>query len=229
MKAVVRVEIKMKKIEEKIPSEYTDAEIYEEEYRRTMRAVAEILHRLGERGLSFKVDRQLSKHINEGLLADMNAIRPSHVKRNDYYLPFWENYFKRIPRQGLNNLTKRPQWYHGSSGWSGKPTLPRRLERLRLGGIYGTIRLPFFYYHMDIRADPERQSLPRIQELTKLIIERLEDLYDKMDTVTALTKLEIKYWKEKLREAVKHVQDQSHWVGLELIQEAGFEVVVRDE
>ncbi len=219
----------MIEMEKKTIEECTDMELYEDEYRRTMRAVTEVLHRLGERGLSFKVDRQLSKHITEGLLADMNTIRPPHIKRYDYYLPFWENYFKRIPRQGLNNITKRPQWYHGSSGWSGKPTLPRRLERLRLGGIYGTIRLPFFYYHMDTRADPERQSLPRIQELTKRIIVRLEDLYDKMDTVTVLTESEIKYWKEKLREAVNHIQDQSHWLGLELIQEAGFDVIVRDE
>jgi len=209
-------------------NEYTDVELYEEEYRRTMRAIAEVLHRLGERGLSFRVDRQLSKHINEGLLADMNTIRPPQVKRDAYYLPLWENYFKRIPRQGLNNLTKRPQYYSSSLGWSGKPTLPKRLERLRLGGIYGTIRLPFFYYHMDIRADPERQSLPRIQELTKLIIERLEELYDKMDTVTVLTESEIKYWKEKIRESVKHIQDQSHWVRLELIQDAEF-VLCDDE
>ncbi len=217
----------MTEIEVNKPSEYTDSELYEDEYRRTMRAVAQVLARLGERGLAWRVDRQLSKHITKGLLTDMNTIRPSHTKRDDYYLPFWENYFKRIPRQGLNNLTKRPQYYNISLGWSGKPTLPKRLEKLLLGGIFGTIRLPFFYYHMDIRADPERQSLPRIQELTKLIIERLEDLYDKMDTADVLTESEIKYWKEKLREAVNYIQDNSRWVGLTLTQDAEF--VVCDE
>lgn len=194
-----------------------DAELYEEEFRRNMKGIAQALHDLGEFGLAWRVDSRLRTHIRK----KDDALHI--VARNDHWLSMWVGYLKRIPKQGLNNMTQKRRY--GSEVLS-VPTLPRRLKSICISqSWFGGHRLPFFYFHMDARAGHETENIPKVQELTKQIIERLEKLYENMDTITVLKESELQYWKEQVRYTILWIRRQSGWVGLELIQEAGFEVL----
>ena len=205
-------------------------ELYEEEYRRTMRSIILALHYMDERGLAWRVDSKLRTHIREKEEFKAKTLKQHQAHTDSYYLPRWIGYLKRIPKQGLNNRTKKPRPSSISRDeWTGTPTLPRRLRRICMTGLFDGVKLPFFYYHMEIRTSRNFKqhidSLPKIQEITKQIVERLEELYDKMDTVTVLSERELRYWKEAIRYTILYIRKNSGWVGLELTQEAEFEVL----
>lgn len=148
------------------------------------------------------------------------------LKKQSYWLPYWENYLKKIPKTGLNNLTKTKSYdWKGQKiiyDNGGKPTLPRRLEKIVVMGLFGC-GLPFFYYHMEmITHKKELKNLEKVQELTKLILEQLEVLYHKIDAVNVLSDKELEYWKLKLKETRLYIRKQSKFIGLKLIQEAEF-------
>ena len=74
----------------------------------------------------------------------------------------------------------------------------------------------------DIAAvQTEVDNLEKVQELTKQILVRLEELYENMDTITVLPPEKVKYWKEMLRNTELYIRKQSsRWIGLNLIEEA---------
>ena len=194
-------------------------ELYEEEYRRNMKGIVNALAELGEIGLAYRVKRKLEKYDRERAELRMRTLKPD----NDHWLPMWANYLKRIPKQGLNNMTQKARY--GPERRS-VPTLPRRLKSICISqSWFGGHRLPFFYFHMDARAGHETENIPKVQELTEQIIERLEELYKNMDTVTVLKESTLQYWKEQVWYTILWIKKQSGWVGLELIQEAGYEML----
>ena len=205
-------------------------ELYEEEYRRTMRSIILALHYMDERGLAWQVYKKLRNHIREKEEFEAKTLKQYQAHTDDTYLPRWIGYLRRIPKQGLNNLTKKPRSSLVSRDeWTGTPTLPRRLRSVCMTGFFDSVKLPFFYYHMEMRTSRNFKryvdSLPKIQEITKQIVERLEELYDKMDTVTVLSERELRYWKEAIRYTILCIRKKSGWVGLKLIQESGYEVL----
>lgn len=208
-------------------------ELYEEEYRRNMKGIIAALFNLGERGLGWKVDSRLKEHIRENDELKMRFITSDNTR----WLSMWVDYLKRIPKQGLNNLTRKTSWdirhaefrkQHGIE-WKGEPTLPRRLKSICISqSWFGGHRLPFFYFHMDARAGHEVETIPEVHTLTKQIIERLEELYEKMDTVTVLKESELQYWKDQIKYSILWIRKQSRWVGLEQLledKETEFEVL----
>jgi hypothetical protein len=154
---------------------------------------------------------------------EMEVIIPK--KRPDIWLPHWERYLKKIPKRGLNNLTKVPWWWEShypDREWRGKPTIEKRLEKIT--GWLGDIP-PFFYYAGDMRTHGiEKENLPKIQELTKQILDRLETLYENMDKVTVLSPQRVTYWKERIRETDLKIRKYSRWIDLDLIHEGEFRV-----
>lgn len=157
-------------------------------------------------------------------MSEMEIIIPH--QKTDRWLPHWERYLKKIPKRGLNNLTKRPYWYSGQFGeWKGEATLPRRLRKICSVWIFSQAP-PFFYYHMEMRTHgTEVENLEKAQEYTRRILERLEILYENMDTVTVLPPNEVEHWKEKIKSTDLYIRKQSRWIGLNLIQETEFSVI----
>ncbi len=203
-------------------------ELYEEEYRRTMRSISWALHFMDERGLGYQVDRKLKEHIEEKRQFEAKTLKLTNEHADNYYLPMWVNYLKRIPKRGLNNMTQKPRWgqhaFHNSI-----PTLPRRLKSICMTGFFDSGKLPFFYYHMEIRTSRHFKryidNIPKIQELTRQIVERLDELLDMMDTVTVLSERELEYWKGAIQHTTLYIRKKSGWVGLQLIQEAGHKML----
>ncbi len=207
-------------------------ELYEEEYRRTMKSISWALHFMDERGLGYQVDRKLREHIEEKRMFAAETLKRTNEHADNYYLPIWINYLKRIPKQGLNNMTQKPRWgQHGHH--NPVPTLPRRLKSISMTGPFDSIKLPFFYYHMEIRTSRHFKryidNIPKIQEITKQIVERLDELHAKMDTVTVLSESEHRHWKNAIRFTALYIRKNSGWVGLELTQKAEFEVLEEKE
>lgn len=220
------------KTPDEILKEITDSQlnhsvIKEAEYQCYMDNVVKILGKLGEYELATLVNRKLRKHILKlERESGMEIVEPAKAEKYYYWLPYWKGYLNRIPKRGLNNLTRKPSYGWGDMEWKGEPTLPRRLRGICVGGLFGNVKLPFFYYHMEMRTGgKEIENLPKIQELTKQIVERLEELYDNMDTVHILPEDKVEYWKGRIRETILYIRKQSRWVGLMLIQEVEVEVL----
>lgn len=162
-------------------------------------------------------------------MSEMEIIVPN--QKTDRWLPNWKRYLKKIPKRGLNNLTKPSIYlkkYYAETGqkWKGVPTIQRRLEKICIGGLFWDAVLPFFYYHMEMRTNGnEVENLEKVQKHTKQILERLEILYENMDTVTVLSPEKVEYWKERIRKTELHIRKQSRWIGLNLIQETDYRVI----
>lgn len=201
--------------------------IKEAEYQCYMNNVVKILGKLGEYELATLVNRKLRKHMLKlERESGMEIAEPAKAEKYYYWLPYWKGYLNRIPKRGLNNLTRKPSYGWGDREWKGEPTLPKRLKSICAGGLFGASMPPFFYYHMELRTSgTEIENLPKIQEITKQIIERLEELYDNMDTVHILPEDKVEYWKDRIKNTILYIRKHSKWVGLALIQEAGFEVL----
>ncbi len=207
-------------------------ELYEEEYKRTMRGIKDALVQLGEFGLSMKVESVLSEYTRkaESERYELNR-RALRGRKYNNWPSYWETYLKRIPKRGLNNLTKEPAYHKplaqsdfGSkyglktgSEWKGKPTLPDRLRKICVLGLFG-VKLPFFYYRGSMMTQKHyMEDVPYVQDLTKQILGSLEVLYDEMDTVTVLSERELRYWKESIRHTIRYIREQGKWIGLKLI------------
>ncbi len=206
-------------------------ELYEEEYRRTMKSISWALHYLDEVGLGWRVDRKLKAHIEEQRQFKAETLERLHRRGDNDYPSRWVKYLKSIPKQGLNNMTRKPR---GIEHFNSVPTLPQRLKNICVSGFFGLPQLPFFYYHMEIRTNlltkrhPGRyiSGMKKIRELTIQIIERLEELYDNMDTVTVLPESDLNYWKGAIRGTILYIRKKSGWVGLKLIQEAEYKMML---
>ena len=211
-------------------------ESYEEEYKRIMWSIKDTLMWLGEYGLSMKVGSTLSEYNSKAESERHELSRKAlGYRKHNNYPAYWETYLKRIPKRGLNNLTKEPDYHKtlsqsdfGSkyglktgSDWKGKPTLPDRLRKICVFGLFG-VKLPFFYYRGSIMSDDTGsliEDLPYVQDLTKHILRRLEELYDEMDTVTVLSDSELGYWKKSIRNTIRYIREQgSKWGGMRLLQ-----------
>ena len=221
-----------------ITDSQVDSSVVEEaQYQCYMNNVVKILGKLGEYELATLVNRKLRKHVLKlEYKSKVEIVEPVKPEKEDYWLPYWTGYLRRIPKQGLNNLTRGPRYSaeaharvrsfnrkHGiSNEWKGKPTLPRRLKSICIEGFFGGAKLPFFYYHMEVRTHGhEIENWEKIQELTKQIIVRLEELYYKMDTVHILPEKEVRYWKKRIWDTILYIREKSKWVGLELLLEVG--------
>lgn len=223
-------------LREIVDSQVDSSVVEEAKYQCYMNNVVKILGGLGEWELATLVNRKLRKHILElEYESKVEIVEPVKTEKNYYWLPYWTGYLRRIPKQGLNNLTRRPRYTiaqstrmarfnreHGiSDEWKGKPTLPRRLKSICAGrGLFSASLPPFFYYHMTIRTSgTEIENWRKIQELTKQTVERLGELYDKMDTVHVLPEKEVRYWKNSIRDTIIYIREKSKWIGLELLLE----------
>lgn len=162
------------------------------------------------------------------------------TSKGDRWQYHWEKYLKKIPKQGLNNLTKEPHYalalntklqafrkkWTINNEWKGEPTIKRRLDRICIGGLFGNVSLPFYaYVGSMLSSGTGEENLPEIKELTKQILMRLEELYDKMDTVQVMLPEEVDYWKRKLRATIHYIREQSSQIGMKMIQEAEFIVI----
>jgi len=157
-------------------------------------------------------------------------MRENKMSKHGFWLPRWERYLKKIPKRGLNNMTKKPYWF-GELGyeWKGEPTLSRRLKKIIAIGPF-TQAPPFLHYAGDMATfGEEKENLQKIRSLTKQILMRLDELYKKMDTVTVLPKDEIEYYKNRMWETILYIRKQSKWIGMEMIQEADFKIVRLNE
>ncbi len=205
-------------------------ELYEEEYRRTMKSISWALHFMDEFSLGYQVDRKLKEHVEEQHQFKAETLEMIHRRGDSDYPSRWVKYLKSIPKRGLNNMTKKPR---GIEHFNSVPTLPQRLKNICVSGFFGLPQLPFFYYHMEIRTNLLTGHRPglyigtikEIRELTIQIIERLEELYDNMDTVTVLPESDLNYWKGAIRGTILYIRMKSGWVGLKLIQEAGHKML----
>ena len=146
-------------------------------------------------------------------------MKPNKTEKHHFWLPYWERYLKKIPKRGLNNLTRKTSWHNRK----GEPTIRRRLKKIVAIGMF-TQAPPFLHYAGDmITFGKEKENLPKIKELTKQIIQQLEELYSKMDTVKVIPKKEVEYWKQKIKETTFYIKEQSKWIGL--AQEAKYRVL----
>jgi len=165
---------------------------------------------------------------------EIEMVEPVKAKKYYFWLSRWENYLKRIPKRGLNNITKQKSYEYKGKTYiydrGGEPTIKRRLKKICVGGIFGASMPPFFYYAGSMMTNgTEKENLPKIKELTKQILDRLEALHGQMDTVNVLPKNEVEYWKNRIRETIYYIRKQSRWVGLMLIQETEFKVLEEKE
>lgn len=167
------------------------------------------------------------KTLNEKTKGFINKIieeeRLTQDLDNNHWLNYWKRYLKKIPKRGLNNVEKIPQWFQDKYGSiTPKSTLPKRLKKILFVGIFPQTP-PFMYYAGSLATFGfEKENLPKIKEITKQIIKRLEELHDKMDTVHTMPKEKIEYWKHEIRKTTLYIRTQSKWIGMTMIQEAEF-------
>ena len=156
------------------------------------------------------------------------------TSKGDRWQYHWEKYLKKIPKRGLNNLTKEPYYalvlnprlqafkskWGISNEWKGDPTIRKRLDRICVGGFFGDVSLPFYAYVASmLSSGTGEENLPEIKELTKQILMQLEELYDKMDTVHVMLPEEVEHWKRRLRATIHYVRGKSSQIGMTMIQE----------
>lgn len=149
------------------------------------------------------------------------------------WLIHWEKYYKKIPKRGLNNLTREDEYwkrFHPDEEWKGKPTLPRRMEKLQ--PFLGSSGLPFYYLKGDIvthlmfkGTSPEEveEILREVKTLTNKIIVTLQALHAHLDFVTVLPPDQVEDLKHGVKFLIALIRKES--MQLKVIQEADYEVI----
>lgn len=209
-----------------LDSQVDSSIIDEAQYQCYMKNVTKILSKLGEYELVSLVNQALRKHTAKlEYNSKVEIVEP--IKKYYTWLPYWKSYLKKIPKAGLNNLTRKPSWYRilNYGEWKGKPTIIKRLRKIVALGFFSRTP-PFLYYAGAMMTNgTEVENLPKIRELTKEIIEKLENLYYKMDTIHVMPKEEVEHWKQKIWDTILDIRKKSGFIGLELLLEADYKDV----
>jgi hypothetical protein len=151
----------------------------------------------------------------------MQQDRHKHdVFMSNLYVKEWEKFYKKIPKRGLNNLTKEPKiikWQKEQGNnpipWNPKPTLPKRLNKiLPVWGLPSTP--PFKILALASLTDESaRDAIPEIRKITLKCIDALNNLYDKMDSVTVLPQHKVEYYKEQIELLKFDILKKSWYLG----------------
>jgi len=127
-----------------------------------------------------------------------------------------ESLKKKIPIRGLNNLTKEPWWFKdsrtprsrlGIGDWKGKPTLPRRMNKLLFG-------LPYLPPQMVAMGATEGTHNDEAKLLLANCFSLLEDLKNNLDDVTIIQKEDVERYKIRIENLVKYLRTSGRILGL---------------
>jgi len=121
-----------------------------------------------------------------------------------------QKFKKKIPKRGLNNVTKEPEWFSKSFDWKwkGEPTLRDRMTKLK----WSTPYLPPQMVVMGITS--EQFNKEAAKSLMIECLELLNNLHNNLDSVTVVPAEQISQWKEMIWKKKRYLMIVAKMLGM---------------
>lgn len=146
---------------------------------------------------------------------DFNAVR---TDAGDIMVEQLEMLLKKIPKRGLNNLTRQTYWYPENDEWkwlkdipfTPKPTIRRRMDKLC--PPFGILGLPYLPPPMVAMANKEAKKTAKV--LLNQCLDELFAFIRKLDTITVVDKSEVEEFKRRVQRLMEYLNTTAEALGM---------------